>query len=179
MTSEAFIRKLNKAHEALSTSADNHRSLSASFGTKWPYKRAMSAPAGMVARTDKFGQFFSFLFQFWNQVFIFLNVFNLFQTKKRFTTGSLLPHYWSARALDSVVDFIFLTTSFQVGFNIWKHKTWDRTYVNDFFSDGNLKEQKDDEMMFLFLLPKIMELEDSDRETMHFLTFLLMQVFSD
>ncbi|XP_071438717.1 protein unc-79 homolog [Hetaerina americana] len=51
LKSETFIRKLNRAQEALSQPPV--KTLSASFGTKWPYKRTMSAPASMVPRTDK------------------------------------------------------------------------------------------------------------------------------
>lgn len=57
MNSEIFITKLKRAHEALShsdTSTPNPsiKTLSASFGTKWPYKRTMSAPATMLTRQD-------------------------------------------------------------------------------------------------------------------------------
>ncbi|KAL1415960.1 hypothetical protein MTO96_028551 [Rhipicephalus appendiculatus] len=43
--SEVFQRKLNRAHEALSLTRAG-RTLTSSLGTKWPYKRAMSAPRG-------------------------------------------------------------------------------------------------------------------------------------
>lgn len=55
LSSETFIRKLNRAHEALSQSDSSgvaSKTLSASFGHKWPYKRTMSAPAAMVPRQD-------------------------------------------------------------------------------------------------------------------------------
>ncbi|KAK4872146.1 hypothetical protein RN001_016270 [Aquatica leii] len=56
MNSEVFIRKLHRAHEALSQSdgsgASSNKTLSASFGTKWPYKRTMSAPASIVPRHE-------------------------------------------------------------------------------------------------------------------------------
>lgn len=53
MSSEVFIRKLHRAQEALSQSdASSVKTLSASFGPKWPYKRTMSAPASMVPRQD-------------------------------------------------------------------------------------------------------------------------------
>lgn len=56
MTSEAFMKKLNRAQEALSQSdgsgTSSVKTLSASFGTKWPYKRTMSAPASMIPRQD-------------------------------------------------------------------------------------------------------------------------------
>ncbi|XP_066903218.1 protein unc-79 homolog isoform X4 [Halyomorpha halys] len=55
MNSESFVRKLQRAQEALSQSQSDSSSiktLSASFGQKWPYKRTMSAPASMVPRQD-------------------------------------------------------------------------------------------------------------------------------
>lgn len=56
LNSEVFIRKIHRAQEALSQSngsaTSSVKTLSASFGTKWPYKRTMSAPASMVPRLD-------------------------------------------------------------------------------------------------------------------------------
>lgn len=56
MNSEVFMKKLHRAHEALSQSdgsgTSSVKTLSASFGTKWPYKRTMSAPASMIPRQD-------------------------------------------------------------------------------------------------------------------------------
>ncbi|XP_012272273.1 protein unc-79 homolog [Orussus abietinus] len=56
LNSETFVRKLHRAHEALSKSdgsgTSSVKTLSASFGTKWPYKRTMSAPASMIPRQD-------------------------------------------------------------------------------------------------------------------------------
>ncbi|KAF4533554.1 hypothetical protein B566_EDAN001039 [Ephemera danica] len=87
LKSDAFLRKLNRAHEALQSQSDTSnsgtaslagatqgsigspttnvtgamvppggpiiKSLSSSFGTKWPYKRTMSAPASIIPRTEK------------------------------------------------------------------------------------------------------------------------------
>uniref|UniRef100_A0A1B0B383 Protein unc-79 homolog n=1 Tax=Glossina palpalis gambiensis TaxID=67801 RepID=A0A1B0B383_9MUSC len=54
--SEALSSKILKAREALSqsdtTTGSMAKTLSASFGTKWPYKRTLSAPASMVPRQD-------------------------------------------------------------------------------------------------------------------------------
>ncbi|EDV98626.1 GH22395 [Drosophila grimshawi] len=53
--SEALSAKILKAREALSqsdTTGSMAKTLSASFGTKWPYKRTMSAPASMAPRQD-------------------------------------------------------------------------------------------------------------------------------
>ncbi|KAJ8981492.1 hypothetical protein NQ317_007018 [Molorchus minor] len=56
MNSEGFIRKVHRAHEALSqsegTAVSSVKTLSASFGAKWPYKRTMSAPASIVTRHE-------------------------------------------------------------------------------------------------------------------------------
>ncbi|XP_060806027.1 protein unc-79 homolog [Amyelois transitella] len=53
-SSEWFLYKVRRAHEALSVSARdaNVNTLSASFGTKWPYKRTISAPATMPPHPD-------------------------------------------------------------------------------------------------------------------------------
>lgn len=59
--SEILSTKINKAREALSqsdTSGSMSKTLSASFGTKWPYKRTMSAPATIIPRQEsKIGNF--------------------------------------------------------------------------------------------------------------------------
>lgn len=61
MNSDVFLRKLHRAHEALSQQSDGSgtssvKTLSASFGTKWPYKRTMSAPASIIPRHDNKGE---------------------------------------------------------------------------------------------------------------------------
>ncbi|XP_050714372.1 protein unc-79 homolog isoform X4 [Eriocheir sinensis] len=49
MTSDVFERKLSRAKDALTlVQSASVRTLSASLGTKWPYKRTMSAPANML-----------------------------------------------------------------------------------------------------------------------------------
>ncbi|KAG0705547.1 Protein unc-79 [Chionoecetes opilio] len=51
MTSDVFERKLSRAKDALTlVQSASVRTLSGSLGTKWPYKRTMSAPANMVNR---------------------------------------------------------------------------------------------------------------------------------
>ncbi|KAG1659999.1 Protein unc-79 [Nymphon striatum] len=135
MTSELFIRKLQRAQEALSTVTDSHRSLISSFGTKWPYKRALSAPAGMILKSDKI-------------------------EKAEKDKEKVYSRQCSAPLLKRK------SSRFSGGFH----------FPNHLFPDGNIKEQKEDDMLFLFLIPKIMEMEDSDKETMHLLIFLLMQV---
>ncbi|CAL7949507.1 unnamed protein product [Xylocopa violacea] len=56
LNSEIFMKKVHRAQEALSQSdgsgTNSIKTLSASFGTKWPYKRTMSAPASMIPRQD-------------------------------------------------------------------------------------------------------------------------------
>ncbi|KAG4066741.1 hypothetical protein HA402_012808 [Bradysia odoriphaga] len=53
--SEILSNKISKAREALSqsdTTCSMAKTLSASFGPKWPYKRTMSAPANIIPRQD-------------------------------------------------------------------------------------------------------------------------------
>lgn len=53
--SEVLSTKINKAREALNqsdSSSSMTKTLSASFGTKWPYKRTMSAPATIIPRQE-------------------------------------------------------------------------------------------------------------------------------
>lgn len=62
-SNETFVKKLQRAQEALSQTSDPSviKTLSASFGTKWPYKRTMSAPASILTRQDsKLGNFVFF-----------------------------------------------------------------------------------------------------------------------
>lgn len=61
-SNETFVKKLQRAQEALSQTSDPSviKTLSASFGTKWPYKRTMSAPASILTRQDsKLGNLYS------------------------------------------------------------------------------------------------------------------------
>lgn len=52
MTSDVFERKLSRAKDALTlVQSASVRTLSGSLGTKWPYKRTMSAPANMFNRS--------------------------------------------------------------------------------------------------------------------------------
>lgn len=60
--SEVLIKKIQRANEALSHSdgsaTSSVKTLSASFGTKWPYKRTMSAPASIIPRHETKGKKF-------------------------------------------------------------------------------------------------------------------------
>ncbi|XP_072402043.1 protein unc-79 homolog isoform X3 [Diabrotica undecimpunctata] len=55
--SETLTRKIKRAQEALSqcdgSATSSVKTLSASFGTKWPYKRTMSAPASIIRQENK------------------------------------------------------------------------------------------------------------------------------
>jgi len=55
ITSDSFIKKVQRAHEAMAHSSETSsiRTLSASFGQKWPYKRTMSAPASTLSKNDQ------------------------------------------------------------------------------------------------------------------------------
>ncbi|CAH1714206.1 unnamed protein product [Aphis gossypii] len=52
ITSDSFIKKVQRAHESMASSSESNcvRTLSASFGQKWPYKRTMSAPASTLTK---------------------------------------------------------------------------------------------------------------------------------
>uniref|UniRef100_A0A1A9ZXT2 Protein unc-79 homolog n=1 Tax=Glossina pallidipes TaxID=7398 RepID=A0A1A9ZXT2_GLOPL len=128
--SEALSSKILKAREALSqsdtTTGSMAKTLSASFGTKWPYKRTLSAPASMVPRQD----------------------------------SKFVPDK----------EKIY---SRQISAPILKRKT------SRFGLDGHIHSLgglNDDNIMGL--LSRITELEESDRETIHLLVFLLMQFMS-
>lgn len=68
--SEVLFTKISKAREALSQSdtfGGMAKTLSASFGPKWPYKRTMSAPASFVPRQEsKIGTLLSL--RYWGSV---------------------------------------------------------------------------------------------------------------
>jgi len=51
---DSFIKKLARVQEALSRVDSNltAKTLYSSLGTKWPYKRTMSAPAGFQKSGD-------------------------------------------------------------------------------------------------------------------------------
>ena len=58
MTSDNFARKLSRAQDALSlVQSSSVKTLSSSLGTKWPYKRTMSAPGNMLNKADKQGMY--------------------------------------------------------------------------------------------------------------------------
>jgi hypothetical protein len=55
ITSDSFIKKVQRVHESMAHSSESNsiRTLSASFGQKWPYKRTMSAPASTLPKNDQ------------------------------------------------------------------------------------------------------------------------------
>ncbi|XP_033244752.1 protein unc-79 homolog isoform X6 [Drosophila miranda] len=127
--SEALSAKILKAREALSqsdTSGSMAKTLSASFGTKWPYKRTMSAPASMASRQD----------------------------------SKFVPEK----------EKIY---SRQVSAPILKRKTSRFGLDGHIHSLGGLNDEN-----LIGLLSRITELEESDRETIHLLVFMLMQFMS-
>ncbi|KQS38789.1 protein unc-79 homolog isoform X3 [Drosophila erecta] len=127
--SEALSAKIQKAREALSqsdTSGGMAKTLSASFGTKWPYKRTMSAPASMAPRQD----------------------------------SKFVPEK----------EKIY---SRQVSAPILKRKTSRFGLDGHIHSLGGLNDEN-----LIGLLSRITELEESDRETIHLLVFMLMQFMS-
>ncbi|XP_034485959.1 protein unc-79 homolog [Drosophila innubila] len=127
--SEALSAKILKAREALSqsdTSGSMAKTLSASFGTKWPYKRTMSAPASMAPRQD----------------------------------SKFVPEK----------EKIY---SRQVSAPILKRKTSRFGLDGHIHSLGGLNDDN-----LIGLLSRITELEESDRETIHLLVFMLMQFMS-
>ncbi|XP_032597645.1 protein unc-79 homolog isoform X2 [Drosophila grimshawi] len=127
--SEALSAKILKAREALSqsdTTGSMAKTLSASFGTKWPYKRTMSAPASMAPRQDS--KFVPEKEKIYNR---------------------------------------------QVSAPILKRKTSRFGLDGHIHSLGGLNDDN-----LIGLLSRITELEESDRETIHLLVFMLMQFMS-
>ncbi|KAG8319395.1 Protein unc-79 [Homalodisca vitripennis] len=161
MKSETFMRKLQRAQEALSQSdGSSTKTLSASFGTKWPYKRTMSAPASMVPRQDTKEE----------KEKVYSRQYSapiLKRKSSRFGLGQflgcmpqnntvLLPgSYRLCPALVSLEGPCFA----------YGHIHAMSASVAD---DSNLAG----------FMHRVVDLEESDRETMHLLVFLLMQFLS-
>ncbi|XP_055534340.1 protein unc-79 homolog isoform X11 [Wyeomyia smithii] len=126
--SEILSTKINKAREALSqsdTSGSMSKTLSASFGTKWPYKRTMSAPATIIPRQE-----------------------SKIEKEKVYNR--------------------------QISAPILKRKS------SRFGLDGHIHSigGHGDEFNVSGCLYRIIDLEESDKETIHLLVFLLMQFMS-
>ena len=87
--SDALMSKISKAREALSqsdTTCSMAKTLSASFGTKWPYKRTMSAPASIIPprQDSKIGKSVS------DQIKV-VRIFTFFSLQRKFTIARF-PH---------------------------------------------------------------------------------------
>ncbi|XP_066589783.1 protein unc-79 homolog [Prorops nasuta] len=143
MSSETFMKKIHRAHEALSQSdgsgTSSVKTLSASFGTKWPYKRTMSAPASMIPRQD---------------------------TKQE--KEKVYSRQYSAPILKRK------SSRFGLG------QLLGNTPPNNSMPDGHVHSLNmvDEGGNLSGIIHKIMDLEESDKETMHLLVFLFMQFLS-
>ncbi|XP_058465417.1 protein unc-79 homolog isoform X2 [Malaya genurostris] len=126
--SETLSNKINKAREALShsdTSGSMSKTLSASFGIKWPYKRTMSAPATIISRQE--------------------SKIEKEKVYNRQVSAPILKRKSSRFGIDGHIHSISGTG-------------------DDFTQSG--------------CLYRIIDLEESDKETIHLLVFLLMQFMS-
>ncbi|XP_046744184.1 protein unc-79 homolog isoform X3 [Diprion similis] len=143
LNSEIFIRKLHRAHEALSLSDGSSTSLvktlSASFGTKWPYKRTMSAPASTIPRQD---------------------------TKQE--KEKVYSRQYSAPILKRK------SSRFGLG------QLLGSTPPNNSIPDGHIHSLNvaEEGANLPGFIHKVIDLEESDKETIHLLVFLLMQFLS-
>ncbi|XP_063244249.1 protein unc-79 homolog [Bacillus rossius redtenbacheri] len=187
LSSEVFIRKLHRAHEALSQQSDGSggggsgpvggplRTLSASFGPKWPYKRTMSAPASITPRQD------------------------VKQGNSRCRPGG----HVTSSVPTAVWLCLFLVDGSNRQLVAEKEKVYNRQYSapilkrkssrfglgqllgtipsSNSMPDGhihslNINSGEDSNMVGF--LHRVIELEESDRETMHLLVFLFIQFLS-
>lgn len=137
--SEVYQRKLNRAHEALSLKKAG-RSLTSSIGTKWPYKRAFSAPGGMLAQKDKLDK------------------------EKVYGRQS------SAPVLKRKSSRMSSSAGSVTGFPSIQH------FPNSFFPDGHIKDMVQEEAHLMHVLHRVMEMEEHDKDTLHLLVFLLIEV---
>ncbi|XP_076225876.1 UNC-79 domain-containing protein isoform X2 [Nomia melanderi] len=143
LNSEIFMKKLHRAQEALSqidgSGSNSIKTLSASFGTKWPYKRTMSAPASMIPRQD---------------------------TKQE--KEKVYSRQYSAPILKRK------SSRFGLG------QLLGSTPPNNSIPDGHVHSLNmvDETSALPGCTSKIIDFEESDKETMHLLVFLLMQFLS-
>ncbi|XP_076235457.1 UNC-79 domain-containing protein [Calliopsis andreniformis] len=143
LSSEMFMKKLQRAQEALSQSdgsgTNSIKTLSASFGTKWPYKRTMSAPASMIPRQD---------------------------TKQE--KEKVYSRQYSAPILKRK------SSRFGLG------QLLGSTPPNNSIPDGHIHSLNmvEETTALSGYIHKIVDLEQSDKETIHLLVFLLMQFLS-
>ncbi|XP_071543773.1 protein unc-79 homolog isoform X4 [Panulirus ornatus] len=123
MTSDVFERKLSRAKDALTlVQSASVRTLSGSLGTKWPYKRTMSAPA---------------------------NMFNRSVEKQDFTIKGLCT---------------------------MPCKLFEAYFIDVMQADGGMRCNDDGSVVHQ--LQRAMDLEETDKDTLHLLVFLFMQFLS-
>ncbi|KAG7162816.1 unc-79-like 2 [Homarus americanus] len=140
MTSDVFERKLSRAKDALTlVQSASVRTLSGSLGTKWPYKRTMSAPANMFNRTvekqvDKEKE----------------------KTYLRQASAPLLKRKSSKIGLGQVLG------------------TFQSNHLVS--ADGGMRCSDDGSVVHQ--LQRAMDLEETDKDTLHLLVFLFMQFLS-
>ncbi|XP_047508283.1 protein unc-79 homolog isoform X3 [Pieris napi] len=148
-SSEWFLYKVRRAHEALSAAARSPaahalaptahaRSLSASFGAKWPYKRTISAPAAVPPQPAEREKIYSRQY----------SAPLLKRKTSRFGLGQLLPTPQQASS----------------------QKT------NSAHEIHSVSGRSTDESASV--MPKTVDLEEADKETTNLLVFLLMQFLS-
>ncbi|XP_065166264.1 protein unc-79 homolog isoform X3 [Atheta coriaria] len=180
-TSEAFNKKMNRAQEALSNTEGSGNSLvktlSASFGTKWPYKRTMSAPASIITRHE-------FKVESKEKVYNRQTSAPILKRKSsRFGLGQFLG---TSNSLSGSTSCSCLVVTSRMGRKCMKPKihmlivkTVPVPVVTLCFTDGHMHSMNvvDDANLASFS-QKIIELEETDRETMHLLIFLLLQFLS-
>ncbi|XP_011503904.1 PREDICTED: uncharacterized protein LOC105366981 [Ceratosolen solmsi marchali] len=132
------MKKIQRAYEVLSNYDENNssmKSISASFGTKWPYKRTISLPSAMIFRQEIKA--------------------DKEKLCSRHHPAPILKHKNS-----------------RFGFGQLSGGSLSNTEIHipslSAIEDGNLSN----------ILHKIIDLEESDKETIHLLVFLLMQFLS-
>ncbi|XP_069937362.1 protein unc-79 homolog isoform X2 [Cherax quadricarinatus] len=141
MTSDVFERKLSRAKDALTlVQSASVRTLSGSLGTKWPYKRTMSAPANMFNRTVEKQQVDK----------------EKEKTYLRQASAPLLKRKTSKFGLGQFI-----------GSNQSNHLD---------SADGGMR--CGDDGSIVHQLQRAMDLEETDKDTLHLLVFLFMQFLS-
>ncbi|XP_026332052.1 protein unc-79 homolog isoform X2 [Hyposmocoma kahamanoa] len=151
-SSEWFLYKVRRAHEALSVSArdSNVNTLSASFGTKWPYKRTISAPATMPPHPDtRHGK--------------------IQQNKER---EKVYSRQYSAPLLKRKTSKFGLGQLLAAPQPLNTAQRSNNTHEGFHPLSGRSTEDSS------FVVPKAVDLEEADRETTNLLVFLLMQFLS-
>ncbi|CAG0891189.1 unnamed protein product [Darwinula stevensoni] len=132
--SKVLQRKLSRAQEALniaSSDSSSIRTLASSLGTKWPYKRTMSAPCAMM---DRYAS-------------------SIQDPKDR-------PYGRQASAP---------LMSKRKGSRFWPGQ-----FLAGMGLPNNFTESKNEDMTEALVLHRSLELDETDRETLHLLIFLLM-----